>query len=479
MKRFIVFLCLLSLPLLAQESEIFIPFGGRKTLPTKSSLKFIDTKVGIEAQQVCGYTDWTTATIHLPKKLLSKQYWKGVGSKAVTMAKNTLLNISGALPGMLACNASPTFCNLWNHSEIMASFEAQMTKEDCKILENIEDASSLQASSLRDCIKNIMSKTSDLTAGQAREKCLVNENNPEKGLSNSEKVNKASRLGGSESFRPSDLLRALFPDGAEIQEEGGRTSIGTKQFGRKYAMARYAKVLIPGLVIETNAVAYKSGTYQSVLDNEVEKKTFVIKDGVYKIIREIREYQNKGFSAQQIIPIIRSKYGNVENWNKEETRPVIYQSNFDGTLGVEVIPVELLVQMAGASEKEISKEESDRSSLIGLLIEKISKEKAYHDTVLELTDLRMRIESVCPVDPNLQKKEAQINCNALNSGIMASIEMLEMRRKSEDRLINAQMEVSRLSVDGRDKVLQRGVEFKTYFDPNRNENEIVVPMRSN
>lgn len=473
MKRIILMLVISISAVQAQQSDLYIPFGGRRSLPSKESVTLIDTKVGIEAQQVCGYTDWTTATIHLPKKLISKQYWKSVGSKAVNMAKNTLLNLSGALPGMLACNASPTFCNLWNHTEVMAAFEAQITKDDCKILENLEDSSSLQASALRNCIKSVRKSNSDFTPGQARERCLVSENNPEKALSNSEKINRASSIGSEDRFRTADLMKALFPKDVEIDEGGNVGKINVSKTGRKYSMAKFTKTLIPGLSLDGTAVIYKSGTYNSVLDTELDNRIHNTRKGLYQIMREIREYQDRGHSPSQIVPILRTKYG--QDYKSLESQS-IYQQSFDGATRVEVIPLELLVQVA-ASIKQNENELDTKNTLSSLMLEKLAKEKIYNDMAVELGDLRLRVDTVCPVDPTLQKKEAQLNCASLQTGIISSIQSLQIRRESEDRLIKTQLEIAKMAEVAQGYRYKESLNIPLFENKNKKETEIPIPFK--
>lgn len=61
---------------------IIQPFGYMAPRPpaTTRTVAIDDIKFGFSAQQVCGYTDWSTATIHLPKQLLSKEYWSKIGN---------------------------------------------------------------------------------------------------------------------------------------------------------------------------------------------------------------------------------------------------------------------------------------------------------------------------------------------------------------------------------------------------------------
>lgn len=64
------------------QSMIVAPFGfpADQPPPPGSVINLADFDVGYTAQQVCGYTDWSTLQLRLPKKLLSKDYWKNVGT---------------------------------------------------------------------------------------------------------------------------------------------------------------------------------------------------------------------------------------------------------------------------------------------------------------------------------------------------------------------------------------------------------------
>ena len=71
--------------------RIMRPFGfPNRQPPTLRSVKLVDFQLGLEAQQTCGYTDWTTAQLMIPKKLLTKDYWKNVGTQTVNRAKEAV-----------------------------------------------------------------------------------------------------------------------------------------------------------------------------------------------------------------------------------------------------------------------------------------------------------------------------------------------------------------------------------------------------
>jgi len=49
-------------------NRIIAPFGFKtRQPPSGSSIRLLDVKLGLTAQQVCGYTDWTTTQLHLTK----------------------------------------------------------------------------------------------------------------------------------------------------------------------------------------------------------------------------------------------------------------------------------------------------------------------------------------------------------------------------------------------------------------------------
>mgnify|MGYP003332480391 FL=1 len=103
-----------------KADTVIAPFGLSSGQPPRTStVQIVDAQIGFKAAQVCGYTDWTTAQVHLPMQLLSKKYWEDVGQKLGQKAREVVYQISGALPSMIACNISPQFCSVYNQAEFM------------------------------------------------------------------------------------------------------------------------------------------------------------------------------------------------------------------------------------------------------------------------------------------------------------------------------------------------------------------------
>jgi hypothetical protein len=53
------------------QGRVVAPFGfpSSQPPPRGSVINLADHQIGLEAQQVCGYTDWSTIQLRLPKKL--------------------------------------------------------------------------------------------------------------------------------------------------------------------------------------------------------------------------------------------------------------------------------------------------------------------------------------------------------------------------------------------------------------------------
>jgi hypothetical protein len=299
--------------------EIIRPFGfPNRQPPSSSTVKIIDFKIGLEAQQTCGYTDWTTASITLPKHLLSKQYWKKVGDQIVGQAKKVILDISGALPGMLACNISPSWCSVLNKNQMLAAFESQLTFDSCKMLEGVENSSMLQATQLKDCIKSKTSSDPTITAGQAREMCLVNPNDSDGATSKRDKVAQSAK-GSGKSFSMEKFLSDLFPQ--QVTSRTGQTiplDTGGKTYSRRAETLRLTRELFPGLEIDGTATVSVGGTFQPTIEQELSREMNDLEKAIIQAMKKMYVYRDRGFNPRDIIAKSESLWTDEKQWEKEK-----------------------------------------------------------------------------------------------------------------------------------------------------------------
>ena len=87
------------------------PFGYISPRPPAGAYQVDlgNIKIQFNARQVCGYTDWSTAVIGLPKQILSGKYWASVGENIKSKAISSILAISGALPRCLRARRAQRF----------------------------------------------------------------------------------------------------------------------------------------------------------------------------------------------------------------------------------------------------------------------------------------------------------------------------------------------------------------------------------
>ena len=158
------------------------------------------------------------------------------------------MSLSGALPSMLACNVSPTFCHVFNQAELMSAFEGQLTFNTCQMLDGVANVSMTQAESLRNCVSSHMGGER-ITASEAREMCLTNPNRAD--LAKSEKISRTSSQGDPDaSFSMTNFVKAIFPDA--VSQPGGATyslGSGTYRYARLHQSKMLMTELFPGVEV--------------------------------------------------------------------------------------------------------------------------------------------------------------------------------------------------------------------------------------
>lgn len=420
-------------------SEIPSPFGiENRKYPTTEYVKLIDVRAGIETQQVCGYSDWTQAHLISPGKILSSQFFKPIGNKMVRSAKRSMAVLSGAIPGMLFCNASATFCQIFQHSQLIASAQYGYTKDDCKILEGLENNSNIQSEVLASCIKETTTIRPDLDNSQAREMCLRNDNDAGRVASKSEKLRNASRGSTGNIIDTDKFLLAIFPKKARSQNSDISLGSGAYKFSRRTKSYSMAKELIPGLTVNGTFTTSRGGTFQPALEVQLSRETQDIEKNVYVSMKLMKKFVDSGNNARQSITKFRKLILDKKRWSKDG-RPAILRDEIGKIEPSFLISPNQIYQLLGFFEPG-SKNEIDSSA--DSYIQTLAKRTAMLKTQQVLSEIHFRAITSCTTNQELQGAQAQKYCNSLAKVTKANIEALKILRETDSDMLDLQKEMS-------------------------------------
>ena len=419
------------------QSKVIAPFGlPSRQPPTGAGIKIIDFKLGLSAQQVCGYTDWTTAQLHLPKQLLSKTYWKHVGKQVVNQAKQTVMNLSGALPSMLACNVSSTFCHVMNQAEVMAAFSSDLDWKSCEMLEGVANQSLFQADELRRCVQTQLN-TNRLTPGQAREVCLQKDRPSTEPLTPSEKIaNTASKTGGDNGFDMQEFINDVFP--TRIQSSSGSYTYlteGGHRYSRRTSTKTFMTKLFPGVSISGGSTVVKGGTFQPNIDEEVAQETAKTKSAVKEILLEMRRHQVKGFAKNDIIKKSAHLWKDKSKWISEKIPHPIYRPTSDATDPSFLVTPNQIAMLLPLLESGENGQELEQ------VLDRLGQTSSFVKVMDKLSDiyinsLRKRL------DPKYSNALAQKNIELALQNTKALMAVVKEKRDAEDNVYRVQTQIS-------------------------------------
>ena len=424
---------------LASQDEFF-QFGAVRSKPTLDDFTLVQSSVQISASTVCGYTDWTTASIRLPKHLITKEYYKALGKRGLRMAKNSLSNLSGALPGMIACNVSPTYCSLWRHNQFLALAEIRLMKNDCQMFEKIENETMLQSKPLSRCIKETMEKE-QIRDGEARERCLnMFSDNPEK-VPSKDEVNNGL---------------------AGFKDKGNQTEILENAINSNgYLNRRFTKAIIPGLSVQARAIVNSRRSGRWVIDDELFNRTEENKKGLIQLVNRISRERKNGKARSEIITSL-----NKELQERKAKDSPIHEEK-PGGVKRRIIPIELAYRIS----EMVPGDTSSIGQVADMMIEKIAKDKALYSILGELTEIKGEAEMACRVDPEVQKKELQLMCDATTRNAQTQIDYLLMKRDIEDQLAKNQFEIYQMAKNYKNKKAEEGAMMNWLTG----EKDVIVP----
>jgi hypothetical protein len=423
-------------------NRIIAPFGFRtRQPPSGSSIRLLDVKIGLQAQQVCGYTDWTTTQLHLPKQLLSKQYWKNVGDRVYRQAQQAVMDLSGALPSMLACNVSPTFCHVFNQSELMAAFETDLTFDTCQMLDGIGNATAPANSQLRRCIQNMTSK--GRSPSEAREMCINGQNrNGSEPPSKEDKLNNSSNLADStDEFNMERFINSLFPTSVNTRNGTYYMNSGGHLYSRKSKTKEFMTTLFPGITVRNSATVINGGTFQPNIDVEYARMTVQTRDFILQSVRELHKWTQQGYSPSDAIKKSEYLWLNKKQWEKDKEPSPLHRPTNDGSEPSFIITPNqllLLVPLVDGSQPD------QESELLDLSADRLSSSATFVKLTDRFSDILTLSLDKCKKDPEVQNSVAQRNCDLIVETAKANLQALSYKREAEESAIRAHQLISQM-----------------------------------
>jgi hypothetical protein len=427
------------------KSTIVAPFGfpSNQPPPPGSVVNLADFEVGFTAQQVCGYTDWSTLQLRLPKKLLSKEYWKNVGTGLQNEATRLAMSLTGALPSMLACNVSPTFCHVFNQAEMMAAFEGDLSFKTCQMLDNVSNVSMTQAEGLRNCMASQMKASPSLTASEARERCLTKPNDAD--LSKGDKVARtAAGTSAADSFSITKFIDDTFPD--SVKQSGGSTyslTSGPYRYSRLSRSKTFMKELFPGVELTGSASFMRGGTFNPTVDNVVVKRSAKTSDKIMEILKAMKPLQDQGKAPSQIIAETQNLWADKTAWSRDGEVPVIYRARPDGgEPALLVTPEQIVMLLAFAKPGESDPAKALSTPELRQVVDRLSTATAQVQVNDMLADIYTRTLDQCTRNPAYQGAVAQENCKGVLERAKGEMEILAYKRDAERQARTVQVEIA-------------------------------------
>lgn len=434
------------------DDYVFAPFGMKtRQPPTNGAIRLLDVQMGIEAKQVCGYTDWTTAQLKLPKQLLSKTYWKNIGKNLEKQAIESVMEISGALPTMIACNMSATFCNVLQHSEAMAAAEIDLTWNTCNALEGVNNTVRYGDVALANCISKL---TSEGTASsEARERCINGgEKSPTSDPSKAQKIANTSKEGNS--FDADKFLDSLFPKKTHTQS--GIDTTG-KQYTRIIREQEMAYDLFPGIRLQGTAVVSRGGSFTPPIETFQDKNQNETKVYIITRVRQLNDrYIKRGMSASQALD--QCVEDNLCEWSKnckngkgscfwdfeaivknnKPLPPIALESSDPTTMPTFIVTPDQLVSLTALLN---SHNETIGNTKLDAVADRLSSTISYFKANNILTGLQRKLTDGC-AKPNAENLLNQEFCNKSQQRIKNELDFLREKQNTEENALRNQQLVA-------------------------------------
>jgi hypothetical protein len=429
--------------------KVIAPFGfpSSQPPPRGSVINLADYQVGLEAQQVCGYSDWSTIQLRQPKKLLSKEYWHHIGKGLQDEATRLAMSLTGALPSMLACNVSPTFCHVFNQAELMSAFEGQLTFNTCQMLDGVANTSMTQAESLRNCINHQMQGRS-LTASEARERCLTNPGDAD--LHKGEKIARtAEQSDPQSSFSMANFVKAIFPEA--VQQPGGSSysmAAGSYRYSRQHQSKSLMTELFPGVEVKQKSSVMRGGTFNPSVERVMVNRTQTAKEKILVVLKAMKELQDQGLAPGQIIERTRSKWEDRSSWDSRGEPSPLYRSRSDGgEPTILVTPEQMLLLLSLSKPGERDADKAIDTPEMKQVVERLAESVGHVQVNDVLAEIYTRTLDQCRRDPGYQGAVAQENCKTILERTKGEIEILAYKRDAERQARMVQVEIGSIVRD--------------------------------
>ncbi len=436
------------------------PFGYMSPRPPThaNQVDLGDIKIQFSARQVCGYTDWSTAVVGLPKQILSGKYWNDVGQELKRKAIDSVLAISGALPSMLACSASPTFCAILNRAEALAQANLKFTFDSCQMLEGLSDTTKSHFGPLASCVKAKVQAGKNQS--QALDICSVGNHDPD-GVSSKEKIKEAEK-GSRDPYKSEKLTERICQE---------RTSSRYRSSSHAYTVTEHScawiKSFLPGISVEASAKFRHGGTFsnspaEETYDNTSEKVSIFIVQ-LLNLMHDIRygkgDFSGRGPQPRHLVIThekVKKLLGQRSDGkllgvcyesdgssceNDISKLPPIYKFSGGKALpGLLVSPATLyeIVEIVPKDSKPSDEYKKDMSR-IALAIEPLVRSVSYTTTQDVLKDSMARLRRTCN-DPDFQSQPAQEDCRSRLENLKQDQDNLKSRNESDREHLLAQIQ---------------------------------------
>ena len=421
----------------SSETQVYV-FGIPGTQPpTRDSVKTIRVDFGATSKQVCGYTDWSTTIATLPNKILSGKYWEGIATDVLKEVEDTAMAIAGALPSMLACNVSPTFCSVMNNAKLLSQFEFGYTVKACDVLEGLGDHLIFDEK-LKSCMEK-SSNDSSKQPGQRREKCI-------KELAGDSSDKKF------EMFKYDEFLNTICP-GSVIGVNKSDFFYGNRKiYSRHERTCKFLQEIFPGVEIFASNRTIREGTFQGTVEEVFRNILAETVDSVVSAVKEIND--ERSTSAKRPHEII-GKF--AEKWEKEnkvkDTNPdeKTHQKGFmrssnDNFNGDFLIPPEQIFQFSLLlnDREDPSAAYKKRGSAFRVAVDRAARSASHIKMLDNLGDSLNVVQTGCLGNSKLQNPMAKENCQYLTGHLQSEISLLNTRIQTERELIRSQEEITKL-----------------------------------
>lgn len=439
------------------SNTIYYPFGMASLQPPDpTNVITIKAGIGVTAKQVCGYTDWSSAALVLPTQLLSAGYWQNISGQLQNQAIQLVTNLSGALPQMVACNVSPTFCHVLNVAQELAQQEFQFTANTCKMLDNISDALP-KNTALASCIQNVLStKTNNINdPGQAREYCIVSNGNTSD--YNAKIANVSTNAGtNAYGFSSTKVLNSICPETSSSSSIRNGLSpnynSGTNLYSQITDTCSFAGQLFPGFDVGYSGRVSQAGTFQSTVNFLVEKNQQKMSDDILVVVNQMYSSYRKGKTANQVMSDASGNWSQ-STMSANKRAPLYLRGTSDGSAPQFLIPPQQMYQLTQLIDPSLSSSPSSPTSVVQdnyknasspfkQAMDRVVGTATYISVLDSMNDLRSRVVDVCSSSSDLQGEAPQANCQMMQGKLAAQMQYLQSRMQAEQSVISMQKDMN-------------------------------------